>query len=121
MSIPSFLHPFIVPVMSFVFKQKAASRIGTCLGLFSNEEFDMLLTKDFDVINNVLGDQKFLFGDQLSNADFSVFGHLAAVYFLPFSSRPKELLNTDYPKVVEYLERIRDQIYPTDFEKTKKH
>lgn len=43
-----------------------------------------------------------------------MFGQLATVYY-PIRSHLTDVLDKDFPKVLEYLERVRKEIYPNDF------
>uniref|UniRef100_A0A1I7WZX6 GST_C_6 domain-containing protein n=1 Tax=Heterorhabditis bacteriophora TaxID=37862 RepID=A0A1I7WZX6_HETBA len=60
--------------------------------------------------------RKFLFGDQVTSVsvfgvDCSVFGQLAVTYFLPYRQYISDLLDDDFPRVKNYLERIRTHYF----------
>ncbi|KAK6021997.1 hypothetical protein OSTOST_12318, partial [Ostertagia ostertagi] len=56
----------LLPVITYLFRRKAANRVAASLGHFSTEDFKMFLKKDYDAYRDLLGDQKFLFGDEIS-------------------------------------------------------
>ncbi|CAP33967.1 Protein CBG15877 [Caenorhabditis briggsae] len=49
-----------------------------------------------------------------SIADATVFGQIASVIY-PFRCCINDVLEKDFPSVLEYCERIRAEIYPNDF------
>lgn len=42
------------------------SRVNGVLGGLSKEERQLLLRKDIEAVDNILGDKKFLFGDRMT-------------------------------------------------------
>uniref|UniRef100_A0A915Q5M5 Metaxin glutathione S-transferase domain-containing protein n=1 Tax=Setaria digitata TaxID=48799 RepID=A0A915Q5M5_9BILA len=76
-----------------------------------NDLIDMLL-KDIGAIDVILGDKKFLFGVKPIAADFTVFGHLASSYYLPFRQPITDILDDKYPRVKRLIERMRQHYYP---------
>ncbi|XGW17123.1 hypothetical protein V3C99_002048 [Haemonchus contortus] len=107
----------LIPLLAYFFREKAANRVTGSLGHFSNEDFKMFLKKDYDAYRDLLGDQKFLFGDEINAVDCTVFGTLATALYHPAPSYAKDLLKEEYPTLVAYLDRIRDQVFGEEFEK----
>ncbi|PIO68273.1 hypothetical protein TELCIR_09941 [Teladorsagia circumcincta] len=107
----------LLPVIAYLFRRKAANRVAASLGHFSTEDFKMFLKKDYDAYRDILGDQKFLFGDEISPVDCTVFGQLATTLYVPSASYGKDLLKEEYPTLVAYLDRIRDTVFGDEFEK----
>uniref|UniRef100_A0A8R1DHY8 Uncharacterized protein n=1 Tax=Caenorhabditis japonica TaxID=281687 RepID=A0A8R1DHY8_CAEJA len=114
LSIPKLLHPIVLPVLTKLFYTKIYTRSKMAIGDFDPEDLDQLLQRDLQVIKEYLGDQKFLFGDKLYPIDATVFGHLATVYY-PFRNHFCNVIEKDFPSILEYLERVRHEIYPNDF------
>ncbi|CAL2047372.1 unnamed protein product [Caenorhabditis brenneri] len=107
----SFLYmPFI---KASVGKRFRARNVGA-IGDFEWSELDEFLHKDLEVIQDTLKDQKYLFGDKLTAADATVFSLLATVYY-PFRTHITDVLENDFPKLLEYVERVKKEVYPTDF------
>nr|CDJ97721.1 Glutathione S-transferase domain containing protein [Haemonchus contortus] len=106
-----------IPILAYLFRRKAANRVTGSLGHFSTEDFKMFLKKDYDAYRDLLGDQKFLFGDEINAVDCTVFGTLATALYHPAASYAKDLLKEEYPTLVAYLDRIRDQVFGEEFEK----
>ncbi|VDN24625.1 unnamed protein product [Gongylonema pulchrum] len=44
--------------------------------------------------------------------DFSVFGHFATSYYLPFRQPVTDILDDEYPRVKRLIERMRQHYYP---------
>ncbi|VDO58443.1 unnamed protein product, partial [Haemonchus placei] len=95
---------------SFIFQ-----RIAAAIGQFPVEDFKKFLQKDFDTYRDLLGDKKFLFGDEISSADCAVFSQLAAVLYIPPNNYVKELLREKYPELTNYCDRIRDTVFGKEF------
>ncbi|EGT49907.1 hypothetical protein CAEBREN_16163 [Caenorhabditis brenneri] len=47
-------------------------------------------------------------------ADATVFSLLATVYY-PFRTHITDVLENDFPKLLEYVERVKKEVYPNDF------
>ncbi|CAA99876.1 CaDmium Responsive [Caenorhabditis elegans] len=112
-NLPSFLVPVVIPVVRAFFKRKIYYRCVGAIGDFEPQELDELLHRDLKVIQDSIKGN-FLFGDKITPADATVFGQLATVYY-PIRSHLTDVLDKDFPKVLEYLERVRKEIYPNDF------
>ncbi|CAJ0586555.1 unnamed protein product, partial [Mesorhabditis spiculigera] len=89
------------------FAKKAQSMINRKTDRLSAEELKENLKRDIQAVADVLDTKKFLFGDRMTIADCTAFGHLGTSYFLPFRQHITDLLDDDHPRVKNYLERIR--------------
>ncbi|EFO25976.2 cadmium-inducible lysosomal protein CDR-5 [Loa loa] len=89
-------------------------RIFMDLGLSKCSRNDLInmLQKDIAAIDVILDDKKFLFGVKPTASDFTVFGHLAASYYLPFRQPISDILDDNYPRVKRLIERMRQHYYP---------
>ncbi|CAA99803.1 CaDmium Responsive [Caenorhabditis elegans] len=112
--IPKFLQPLLFPLIRASFGKKVYQRSTGSIGDFELKEMDDILHRDFQTIQDYLGDQKFLFGDKVTAADAAVFGQIASVIY-PFRCSINDALENDFPKILEYCERVRQEIYPNDF------
>ncbi|KAF1753343.1 hypothetical protein GCK72_019899 [Caenorhabditis remanei] len=113
LDMPPTLSILILPfVKASVGKRFYARNVGA-IGDFEWSELDEFLHKDLEVIQNTMRG-KFLFGDKLTAADATVFSLLATVYY-PFHTHISDVLEKDFPKILEYVERVRKEVYPNDF------
>ncbi|VDK59909.1 unnamed protein product [Cylicostephanus goldi] len=108
---PEWLIPIIAPIMGFFIKQKTMPKIVSGVGGMSTENYKEVLRKDYDVYQALLDKQKFLFGDEIAAVDCSVFGQLATVLYLPYSTYAKNLLKEEYPVLVDYCDRIKETVF----------
>ncbi|KAF1751742.1 hypothetical protein GCK72_018296 [Caenorhabditis remanei] len=113
LNMPSALASLLVPLVRAVFGRKLYSRSTAAIGDFEPQELDELLHRDLKVIQDSIKG-KFLFGDKITPVDATVFGQLASVYY-PFRNHICDVLEKDFPKVLEYCERIRKEVYANDF------
>ncbi|EFO95246.1 hypothetical protein GCK72_019907 [Caenorhabditis remanei] len=111
--LPSFLTPVFVPILKAIFGKKVYARCAGAIGEFEWSELDELLHKDLEVVQNSIKG-KFIFGDKMTPVDATVFSQLATVYY-PFRTHISDVLEKDFPKVLEYCERARKEVYPDDF------
>ncbi|CAP39554.1 Protein CBR-CDR-6.2 [Caenorhabditis briggsae] len=113
LNLPTVLTALLVPLVRAVFGSKLYARSVGAIGDFEPKELDELLHRDLKVIQDSIKG-KFLFGEKITPADATVFGQLASVYY-PFRTHISDVLEKDFPKVLEYCERIRKEVYPNDF------
>ncbi|PAV86430.1 hypothetical protein WR25_24465 [Diploscapter pachys] len=112
---PSFLIPFLQTVFRLLVGKRLDLRTRTLVGDFSTEEFRMLLKKDFDALVDILGDRKFLFGDEITPTDCSLFGQLVTVHNLSYDNEVQSILRKDYKPLLDYIDRFRQEVFPNDF------
>ncbi|EGT38917.1 hypothetical protein CAEBREN_32518 [Caenorhabditis brenneri] len=113
LSLPQVLANILVPIIRVVFGAKYYSRSVAAIGDFEPHELNELLHRDLKAIQDSIKGP-FIFGDKITPADATVFSQLAAVYY-PFRSHISDVLEKDFPKVLEYCERVRKEVYPNDF------
>lgn len=113
LNLPSALSALLVPLVKAVFGAKLYARSTGAIGDFEPKELDELLHRDLQAIQDSIKG-KYLFGDKITPADATIFGQLASVYY-PFRTHISEVLEKDFPKILEYCERIRKEVYPNDF------
>ncbi|VDK75340.1 unnamed protein product [Litomosoides sigmodontis] len=110
---PSFIKRWFIRSTISPFHVKV-KRILADIGLSKCSRNDLIsmLQKDIAVIDVILGDKKFLFGMKPTACDFTVFGHLATSYYLPFRQPITDILDDKYPRVKRLIERMRQHYYP---------
>lgn len=99
----------IVPNM--IRKKVIKSLMGQGIGRHSETEQVARAKKDITAIETILGDQKFLFGNKPTAADFSTVPMLRALTSFPLES-PLSKLVTSRPKLAAYIERGKKAFYP---------
>jgi len=102
---PSFLRT----LFSLVFKKMVKGRLNSQgYGKFDEADVQEVLRRDLEAINDVLGDKKYIGGDNPCIADFTIFGHLATCEFIPMEQPVKDLIGREFPKIKELLQRIQE-------------
>jgi glutathione S-transferase len=102
--IPGFLT--FIPTNAYV--KKASRQLkseGT--GNRPREEVIEIIRRDLQAIDDILGDKKFLLGIRPTIPDFTMFAHLATCYYLPFRQPVTDLIDDNFPRIREHLERMR--------------
>lgn len=117
MGCPQWLIPYVAPIMGCYMRCKVSKRIAASIGEFPVAECKDFLRKDFDAYRDLLGEKKFLFGDDITATDCTVFSQLATTLYVPTESYAKDILKEEYPTLVAYAERIRDTVFGKDFAK----
>ncbi|VDK63043.1 unnamed protein product [Onchocerca ochengi] len=109
----SFIKRWLVRGTIYPFHSKV-HRIFLDMGINKCSRNDLIgmLLKDIAAIDIILGDKKFLFGVKPTMSDFTVFGHLATSYYLPFRQPITDILDDKYPRVKRLIERMRRHYYP---------
>ncbi|EGT49887.1 CBN-CDR-1 protein [Caenorhabditis brenneri] len=111
---PPALNFLFVPLLKAIVGKSVYTRCVGAIGDFEWAELDEMLHRDLEVIQETLRDQEYLFGDKVTAADATVFSQLATVYY-PFRNHITDVLENDFPKLLEYMERVKKEVYPTDF------
>ncbi|GMR44903.1 hypothetical protein PMAYCL1PPCAC_15098, partial [Pristionchus mayeri] len=93
--VPDVIVDWLAPVVGYLLRSEYHRRINESIGKFTNEQFDELARKDLEVYRGLLGSKRFLFGDRLTTADCTLFGHLAATYYLRQDSLPMHTLASE--------------------------
>ncbi|KAG4067865.1 hypothetical protein HA402_010551 [Bradysia odoriphaga] len=81
------------------------------IGRHSYEEIVEILNTSCEALSNILGNKKFLLGDEPCEDDAAVFGQLAqALYSSPGS--PLLAMFEKFPNIVQYVERMKNIYWP---------
>uniref|UniRef100_A0A914QJN9 GST C-terminal domain-containing protein n=1 Tax=Panagrolaimus davidi TaxID=227884 RepID=A0A914QJN9_9BILA len=108
--LPKFTYPIIIPLVRRMVK-KSIKKSGYN---HSDSEMKEILVRDLKAASDILGSNKFLGGEKMAIADCAVFGQLASVYFIPWETEAHEILRTDFPNLIKYIENIA-AIYFSEF------
>lgn len=110
---PNCLKTILKPIVRKLFMKKVHERTGGAIGNFTEDEAEMLCHKDLQAIQDSIKG-KYLFGDKITSADCTVFGEVASAYY-PFPNKFSRIIDSHYPKLHEYCDRIIEELYPNDF------
>jgi len=105
-------------LLNFYFKhaivRKMAKKVkAQGLGAASNDEMDQMGKDDVKVLSDMLGEKQFLFGDEPSLLDMTVFSHLSSVVFVEkdYSCVLRDFLESDCQNLVGLVNRMKDRCW----------
>ncbi|XP_033732090.1 failed axon connections homolog [Pecten maximus] len=78
---------------------------------YSPEEIRHIMSGDLKALSYYLGSKKFLFGDNASKFDCSIFGILAEMKWASFGGFAGSVIN-EYPNLCDYCERMKEAFWP---------
>ncbi|KAE9550750.1 hypothetical protein FO519_006051 [Halicephalobus sp. NKZ332] len=107
--VPGILIPLVVPVIQLVFGRKLGG-----YGTFSEAELKQLYRRNLQAATDVLGDKKFLGGNEPNLGDCSVFGQLASLYYLSCPNDLKCIID-EFPSLKKLMNTIIRE-YFADFD-----
>ncbi|KAI1695067.1 failed axon connection [Ditylenchus destructor] len=81
-------------------------------GRHSPEEIQTILRADLQALDQILGDKQWLVGNQPTVADFTVFGHIAASYDLPYEQPIQRMIEVEFPRLKAHHDRMVDKYFP---------
>lgn len=83
------------------------------IGRHSNEEIQSIAVEDLKAISAVLGNKKYMFGDQPSTLDAAVFGIVSnIIYGNPPESTLTLYIKNNLQNLNAYVERIKENFWP---------
>lgn len=83
---------------------------GHGMGCHSAEEIAAIGKRDIDALAAILGTQDWFFGEQPTETDAVVYGQLANIYWVEFSSPMKAMIG-GHANLVAFLERFKGRFY----------
>ncbi|TMS34652.1 hypothetical protein L596_002197 [Steinernema carpocapsae] len=103
---------FLTGILGYLFGQKILARIHAHgIGKFPPGVIYDQVRRDLAAVDGIRGDKPFICGEEASIADFTLFGHLASCYFLPFDQPVKDMLDHEFPRIREHLHRMRARFW----------
>jgi len=102
------------PRPAFVFLKWVVKRRAKAqgIGLHSKEEVERICLKDLRIVSTILGNQKFICGDEPCEIDAGIFAHLAqCVWGLPDSPYERLLNGNECPNLKEYVVRMKERYW----------
>ena len=91
------------------------------LGRHEYHEIDAFSCKDLKAVSEFLGEKTFLLGGtEPTLLDCTVFAHLSQFLYIPLPFPQKAFMKSECRNLVEYVDRVRDRIWPDWEEACKK-
>jgi glutathione S-transferase len=101
------------PVVSWMIRRKVAKSVHLQgLGRHSPEEAATLARKDIETLATLLGDKPYLFGDEPSGADATVFAFVAGLLWAGFESPIRDAAEA-HANLVAYRDRMMRAYFPS--------
>ena len=63
-------------------------------------------------LSNILGDKKFFNGEEPTNIDCAMFGHLVQFLYIPMDIPQKQFIQKQCPNLSDFVDRMRDRFWP---------
>uniref|UniRef100_A0A914CIF0 GST C-terminal domain-containing protein n=1 Tax=Acrobeloides nanus TaxID=290746 RepID=A0A914CIF0_9BILA len=104
----NFLKYLVAPILYYKTKQRLDAE-GT--GHHSLEEVMTIMRADLVAVDQILGDKEYIVGNVPSLADCTLFGHLAAGYYLPYDYPLKHMLDEEFPRLKRHMLRMASSFY----------
>merc|ERR1712107_559759 len=88
-------------------------------GSSSNEEMEQAGKDDMKVLSDMLADKEFMFGDEPSLLDLTVYSHMAPVVFVDkeFPCALRDYMESDCQNLVGLVNRMKDRCWGDDWAK----
>ncbi|KAF8373486.1 hypothetical protein PRIPAC_79915 [Pristionchus pacificus] len=93
--VPDKVVELLTPIVGEYLRSEMHRRVNETIGIFTDDQFNELAKKDLEVYKGLLGDKKYLFGDKMTTADCTLFGHLSATFYLRQDSFPMRTLSSE--------------------------
>jgi len=81
-------------------------------GRLTREEQIEQARLDLQAIADLMGKNKFMLGDEPHIVDFTLFGHFATFYYLPFNMLLKRMMREEFMGLVTYMDRMKERFWP---------
>jgi len=82
------------------------------LGRHSLEEIAQFSFYDLEALSTLLGEKPYFSGDSPSTIDCTMFGHLVQFAYMPLDIPQKQYIKEKCPKLLEFLDRMKDTLWP---------
>lgn len=82
---------------------------GSDIGFHSRDDIIRIGSDDLKAISKYLGNKHFFHGFKPTKVDACIFSNLCQIYYAPYSSEHRDLIEGDCKNLVEYIERIKNR------------
>uniref|UniRef100_A0A1I7RU28 GST C-terminal domain-containing protein n=1 Tax=Bursaphelenchus xylophilus TaxID=6326 RepID=A0A1I7RU28_BURXY len=96
-------HLLFMRPMIYYFLWNRVNSDGT--GGHTKSEVVELLQQDLDAAERILGEKKFVAGEEASGGDFALFAHLMCAYYMPFTIPLRTIVDNRCPRLKAYMDR----------------
>lgn len=117
-SVPAFIFPVVAALGAKIMRSKLEQRVQTSIGVFTDVEYKELLRNDLLQLQTILGNNKFLLGEEPTAVDCTALGQLGVAYYAVPAARTTvhELMDSEeLSGLKEYLARTKEAIYGDRF------
>ncbi|CAJ0959075.1 unnamed protein product, partial [Mesorhabditis belari] len=115
---PNFAKGIATALFARQIRKSANMKIGAQLGIWPDGAHEEMVRDELQMyetlLKNFVGHN--LFGDKITEADLTLWSHLATTLYMPFDLLPQKLIREDFPHLKSFTERLRDKLWP-DWEK----
>ena len=80
-------------------------------GLLSEQEVHALVARDFEALDEALGDKPFVFGDEPTSIDAVLFAFVESLMAFPVEG-PSKAAVRDNTRLLDFRARVRARAYP---------
>ncbi len=98
------------PIVKRLVTRRVRGKYLKSIAHLSGVERLQFTAENFSVLDRVLGDQEFLFGDRPSSADAFLFAYTYAFLATPFRSPTRNLIETNHPNLVSFYSRMAPKL-----------
>ncbi|CAB55104.1 Failed axon connections homolog [Caenorhabditis elegans] len=85
---------------------------GSDIGFHSREDIINIGSEDLKAISKYLGNKHYFHGFKPTKVDACIFSHLCQIYYAPYTSEHRDLIDGECKNLAEYVERIKNRFYP---------
>jgi len=109
----TFLPKIVRHIMAMSFPKSFHNRaFHQGIGRNTREEIYQIGNTDLQALSDILGSKMYIFGDEMSMVDCFAFGHLTQLLYIPLEYPQTEFIRSKCPNLIDYVERIKDKLWP---------
>uniref|UniRef100_A0A8R1DGZ8 Failed axon connections n=1 Tax=Caenorhabditis japonica TaxID=281687 RepID=A0A8R1DGZ8_CAEJA len=85
---------------------------GSDIGFHSRDDIIAIGSEDLKSISKYLGNKHFFHGFKPTKVDACIFSTLCQIYYAPYTSEHRDLIDGECKNLAEYIERIKNRYWP---------
>jgi glutathione S-transferase len=109
MLVPGYLS-FLWPPFKRLIAFRVRGRYLKSLAHLSQGERAIFMRENFGVLSQLLGEKRYLFGNQPSSPDAYLYAYTYAFLAVPFDTGTKTMIVENYPNLVAYYQRMASEL-----------
>ncbi|CAJ0604907.1 unnamed protein product [Cylicocyclus nassatus] len=115
--LPQEVFGFFYPIWIYLFKRKYVNNVSSMLtwsamGKHSREEQINIGSDDLRSISKFLGTKHYFTGFKPTRIDATLFAFLAQIVYAPYENEHLNVIKSECPNLIEYVERIKNRYWP---------